>query len=252
MPSQSESLIDFLDALDIDRAVFAGNASATSELTYLAENHPERVAGVIYFTGLAVPWLKEHDSDPTRAFEMFRRASPGSAARAEIVLARSTYRPKFLQLDAAVIGVPALAFVARSGSMGNERGIGALALVGSPLMSDLRSLMSPSPVRDHLERLATDTAFRRQQLEQIQDSAARQYFFRLAEDSALQAEIRRYHEEMILPALLAGQDQVRRAFGDKLRLVRLDIPQVVGYEYRDSPDVLYPHVRQFLEELSAR
>ena len=252
VPSQSKSLIAFLDALDIDRAVFAGNSSATSELTYLAENHAERVAGVVYFTGLAVPWLSEHDSDATRAFEMFRRASPGSAAVAEIVQARSTYRPEFLQSAAAVIAVPALAFVAHSGATGSERGIGALALVGSPLMSDVREQMPPSPVRDHLHRLATDAAFRREQLKKIQDSVARQYFLRLAEDSTLQAEIHRYHEEVVLPALLAGQDQFVRAFGDKLRLVRLDIPQVIGYEYRDSPDLLYSHVRQFLQELSSR
>ena len=251
VPSQSESLIAFLDALDIERAVFAGNSSATSELTYLAEHHPERVAGVVYLTGLAVPWLSAHDSDPTRAFEMFRRASPGSAAVAEIVQARSTYRPKFLRLDTAVIEVPALAFVARSGAMGTERGVGALALVGSPLMREVRDQMPPSPVRDHLERLATDAAFRRQQLEQIQDSVARQYFLRLDEDSTLQAEVHRYHELVVLPALLAGQDQFMRAFGDMLRLVRLGIPQVIGYEYRDSPDLLYAHVRRFLDDLSA-
>lgn len=252
VPSQAETLIDFLDALAIDRAVFAGNASVTSELTYLAEHHPKRVAGVIYFTGLAVPWIEGDEADPTQAFEMFRRASPGSAEVAEIVRARSLYRPRFLRSDGAVITVPALAFVARSGRMGRERGVGALALVGSPLMSDVRDEMPPSPVRDHLERLATDEAFRLQQLEQIQDSVAREYFLRLAEDSTFQAEIRRYHEERILPAMLAGQDRFRRAFGDKLQLVRLDIPQVIGYEYRDSPELLEPHIRGFLEEVIAR
>jgi pimeloyl-ACP methyl ester carboxylesterase len=48
--------------LGVERAVFAGNASATAELTFLGEHHPDRVAGLIYFTGLAVPWLEEHDA----------------------------------------------------------------------------------------------------------------------------------------------------------------------------------------------
>jgi pimeloyl-ACP methyl ester carboxylesterase len=62
VPTQARSLVDLLDALGVERAVFAGNASATAELTFLGEHHPDRVAGLIYFTGLAVPWLEEHDA----------------------------------------------------------------------------------------------------------------------------------------------------------------------------------------------
>lgn len=250
VPSQAESLIGFLDALGIGRAVFAGNASATSELTFLAENHPERVAGVIYFSGLALPWLEEHDSDPTRAFEMFMRASPGGADMADRARARSAYRPLFLRTSGPVITVPALAFVARSGTTGNERGIGALALVGSPLMSEVRGEMAESPERDYLERLATDEEFRSRNLNQIQDSVAREYLLRLATDSVLQLEIFRYHQDVILPAMQAGQEQFVRAFGDNLKLVRLEVSHVIGYEYRNSPDLLYPHVRSFVDGLN--
>lgn len=250
VPSQGEALVGFLDALAIDRAVFAGNASATRELTYLAEHHPERVAGLIYFTGLALPWLDEHASDPTRAFEMFGRASPGDGRTADRVRARSGYRPEYIGLDRPAITVPALAFVARSGTMGQERGIGALALVGSPLMSEMRGGMPPSPVRDYLERLATDEAYRSEQIDQIRDPEAREYFRRLAADEALQAEVFRHHEEVILPAIRAGQEQFRRAFQD-LRLVRLDVSQVVGYEYRDAPELIEPHVQRFLRRWGA-
>jgi pimeloyl-ACP methyl ester carboxylesterase len=246
---QARSLVDFLDALGLERAVFAGNASATAELTFLGEHHADRVAGLIYFTGLAVPWLEEHDSDPTRAFEMFRRASPGAGAAAERERARKTYRPEHLHADRPTIPVPALAFVARSGTMANERGIGALALVGSPLMDDVRNQMPQSPVRDHLERLASDESYRTRQLEQIEDPEAREYFLRLAADPELQETMYRYHEDVVLPALRAAQERFRRAFADDLRLIRLDVDQVAGYEYRDSPELLEAHVRRFLTDL---
>lgn len=255
VPSQGKSLVDFLDALSIKHAVFAGNASVSSELSYLAENHPRRVAGVIYFIGLAVPWIDVHESDPTRAFEMFVRASPNySPDVADRVRGRSAYRPRFLQSSEPTITVPALAFVARSGTMGNERGIGALALVGSPLMSEVRAEMPPSPVKNHLQRLATDEAYRTQQLNQIQDSVAKEYFLRLATDDSLQVEVYRYHKNIILPAKIAAQKKFDQAFGDRdnLRVVRLDVSQVIGYEYRDSPDLLYSHIRRFLDELGGQ
>jgi imidazolonepropionase-like amidohydrolase/pimeloyl-ACP methyl ester carboxylesterase len=248
---QARSLVGFLDAMGIEQAVFAGNASATSELTYLAEHHPERVAGLVYLTGLAVPWVDAHESDPTRAFEMFMRANPGSGDEAARVRARREYRPEFVHGDRPPIGVPALAFVARSGTMGQEHAITALALVGSPLMREVRSQMPPSPVRDHLERLAADEAFRRRELEQIPDPAARAYFLRLAADDSLQAEVQRHHEETIRPAVLEGQEEFRRAFGEYLHLVRLNVEQVVGYEYRDAPELIEPHVRRFLERVNA-
>lgn len=47
-----------------------------------------------------------------------------------------------------------------------------------------------------------------------------------------------------------GQEQFRRAFGDDLRLVRLDASKVEGYEYSDVPGLIQPHVRRFLEEVS--
>jgi pimeloyl-ACP methyl ester carboxylesterase len=247
--TQARALVDFLDALGIERAVFAGNASATAELTFLGEHHPDRVAGLVYFTGLAVPWLEEHHADPTRAFEMFRRASPGAGDVAERVRARTEYRPEHADVDEQTIRVPALAFVARSGTKGSEQGIGALALVGSPLMDDVRSRMPPSPARDYLERLATDRDFRDQQLGQITDPEAREYFIRLADDAALQERILRYHEEVVEPALRAGQERFRRAFGENLQLVPLDLAQVVGYEYRDSPELIEPHIRRFLADL---
>ncbi|HUE76347.1 MAG TPA: alpha/beta fold hydrolase [Longimicrobiales bacterium] len=251
VPTQAESLVAFLDALGIERAVFAGNSGPTAELTYLAEHHPERVAGLIYLAGLAPLWLDDvRRSDPSGAEEMAFRAIYSDPADRDRLRLLFAYRPEFLKRDRPPIALPALAFVARSGTRGGERWVSALSLVGSPLLGELYREMPPSPWRDHLERLVAEEAYRLQELGQIADPAARAYLLRLAGDEALQAAVYRHHQEVIRPALLAGQEEFRRAFGDDLRLVRLHVPQVEGYEYRDAPELIEPHVRRFLEEVS--
>jgi hypothetical protein len=130
--------------------------------------------------------------------------------------------------------------------------IDALWLVGSPLLTPVYDEMPPSPWRDHVERLVADPAFRDHELGQIPDSAARAYLLRLAGDEAWQRALFRHHQEVVLPALVGAQEQFRRAFGPDLRVVRLDVTAVEGYEYRDSPDLIEGHVRSFLDEIGER
>lgn len=80
---------------------------------------------------------------------------------------------------------------------------------------------------------------------------AREYLLRLAIDNPLQAEFYRYHNEIIRPATVSAQKKFIHAFGDNLLLVKLNIPAVIGYEYRDSPDLLYPHITytRFIEQI---
>lgn len=248
--SQGDYLIGFADALGLDKAVFIGNASVSSELTYLAENYPDRVAGIVYLSGLAVPWLNVHSKDPNRAFEMFLQASPGNNDKKIIAQARSKYRPLFLEKDSLTIDVPALALVSKSGRIGNEKGVGALVLVGSPLMEDVREAMPDSPVRDYLDQLASDSTFRDAEIQKIQDSSAREYFVRLAVDQGLQKEVFDFHINQVYPATIEAQDQLKKAYGGNLKLVRLDVPQIIGYEYRDNPELIIEPIKGFLLQLS--
>jgi pimeloyl-ACP methyl ester carboxylesterase len=251
--AQARSLVDFLDALGIERAVFAGNSSPTVHLTYLAEHHPARVTGVIYLAGLLTPWLREvRDSDPAGAGLMATRASASDATARERREALFSYRPEFLAGDRPPIEVPALAFAGRSGTIGHERFSEPLALVGSSLMADFLAALPPSPFRDHFQRLIEDPAFRSESLRWIEDPEAREFLLRLADDPEMQAEVWRYQLEVAGPAVLAAQKRFARAFGDPLRIVRLDLPVVYGYEYRDSPEMIEPHIRRFLEEVRRR
>ncbi len=249
VPAQAERLIDFLDAVGIRQAVFAGNSAPGKEMTYLAEHHVERVAGLIYLAGPPT-FGSEHvvDSDPTEAYAMSDRGIYDAPAL-ERRRARRGYRPDYLRGGRPIIRVPALAFVDRGGT-GDGWGLSyALANVGSPrvayVVQDPRFTVEAA----HLRQLITDKAFRNEQLEAIPDSVARAYFQRLAEDDELQAEVQRYHQQVILPSVLALQQEFKHAFGDNLEVVQLDVPLVTGYAYRDAPDVIYPQIRLFLKKI---
>ena len=250
VPAQAERLIDFLDAVGIRQAVFAGNSAPGKEMTYLVEHHVERVAGLIYLAG-PPPFGSEEvvDSDPTGAYAMSDRGLYDAPAL-ERRRARRGYRSDYLRGGRPTLRVPALAFVDRGGT-GDGWGLSyALAKVGSARVASLVQDPGFTVEAAHLRRLITDKAFRNEQLEAIPDSVARAYFQRLAEDDELQAEVERYHEQVILPSILASQREFKLAFGDNLEVVRLDVPLVTGYAYRDAPDVIYPQIRLFLERVS--
>ncbi len=46
--TQAEDLLGLMDALEIERAVMVGRIPANQDMTWIAEHHPERVAGLIY------------------------------------------------------------------------------------------------------------------------------------------------------------------------------------------------------------
>ena len=247
--TQAESLIKFLDALGIEKAAFAGNSSPITYLTYIAEHHPDRVAGVIYLAGLMPMWLNDvHESDPTGAGAMVTRArtpDPNALKRSRIL---NLYRPQFLSADSPIIEVPAMEFTGRSGLIGYERFSWPLAIVGSPLLRDFHADLPPSPATDYLRRLVDVPAFRDEGLSALEDSAARAFLTRLAGDPDLQAGVWRYQQETVRPALIDGQKKFRRAF-NRIRIVPLDVSTIYGYEYRDNPELIEPHIQRFLDEI---
>jgi pimeloyl-ACP methyl ester carboxylesterase len=50
-----DDILDFMDALNIEKAIFAGHSFAGVELTYLTEKHPERVLKLIYLDAIYDP-----------------------------------------------------------------------------------------------------------------------------------------------------------------------------------------------------
>lgn len=253
--NQGDHLIAFAEALKIDKAVFIANSSASKELTYLAENYPDRLAGIIYLSGPAVPWLDVSTYDPYKASEMYGRASPVANSekndRKKITLTRQKYKPKHYTSDSIIIDIPALVFVAQNGRQGHEKGIAALVFAGSPLMEDVRKTFPPSPLKNHLDRVASDSLYRNKQFNEIHDSISRGYFFNLAVDTSLQRKVYNFHMENVYPATLEAQDKLMKAYGDNLKKVQLNVPQITGYEYRDTPKLIINPIKAFLIDLSS-
>jgi pimeloyl-ACP methyl ester carboxylesterase len=246
--AHAEDLLGFLDALEIERAVLAGNTDGSSRMTYLAEEHPERVAGLIYLAG---PPALDLVKDPASGYAMSLRRWGVSDGFAE----EPTHAFRYLH-EAAEISVPALTFMPPDDARELMNAIVTpLVEIGSPLMADLMDEMAramgdtPQPVVAFFSRLQTDATFRDAQLVSIDDPEARAYFQRLAADEGMQAEMVRYYAERIQPASVANWAAFRRAFGERLHVVELDVP---GWIYLMAPDLIEPHIRRFLDDVGAR
>jgi CubicO group peptidase (beta-lactamase class C family)/pimeloyl-ACP methyl ester carboxylesterase len=247
--AHAEDLLGFLDALGIQRAVLAGNTDGSFRMTYLAEEHPERVAGLIYLAGPPSPI--DLAKDPASGYAMSLRRWGVNDGFAE----EPTHAFRYFH-EAAEILVPALAFVPPEEARELEDAmVTPLLEIGSPLMADLVADMArrmgdtPNPLVAWLSRLQMDEAFRNQQLASIEDPEARAYFQRLAADEGMQAEMARYYAQRIQPANVANRAAFRRAFGERLRVVELDVP---GHVYVMAPALIEPYIRTFLDDVGAR
>ncbi|HUP19070.1 MAG TPA: serine hydrolase, partial [Gemmatimonadota bacterium] len=189
-------VIALLDSLGLERAVVA---HAWAEvLVYLAEQHPGRMAGLVFLAGMPQPALPAlWDADTTGTLEMVPRlaaswdgADPDEAMR---LLRERWYVAQHLRVDRA-IDIPALVFL-------NE---GEASSEGDRWETDLQ-----------YARWVADGELA------VPDSATRAYFLRLASDDAAQAEVRAVYRDLVAPAHHAANERFRRAFGDHLRLISL-------------------------------
>jgi parallel beta-helix repeat protein len=218
-------VIALLDALGLQRAVVA---HAWGEvLVYLAEQHPERVAGLIFLAGTPQPDLPAlWDADTTGMLLMVPRlissldgAAPDEGVRA---LREQWYAARYLRTDQR-IDVPALVLTTESEtSAAEDRWQGDVQYARRVSAGELS----------------------------VPDPATRAYFLRLASDEAAQAELQAVHRDLVAPAYRQASERFRRAFGQNLRLIPVE-SRAFGYGYREAPDLIEPHIRLFLEEVGA-
>ncbi|MFD2201256.1 alpha/beta fold hydrolase [Shivajiella indica] len=107
-----KDLLLFLDALGVEKAFFYGRFPGSQELTWIAEHHPDRVHGLIYFNN---PIVLVHCSD-LEVIEFFENISVFTPdfekeKLKRIMGSRAMYRPDFLTDKNLRIGVPALRFI---------------------------------------------------------------------------------------------------------------------------------------------
>jgi hypothetical protein len=89
------------------------------------------------------------------------------------------------------------------------------------------------------------------------DSVSRTFFERLAADDSMQAQVRTVWDTLFAPIMVETERRFLDGFGPNLHVARVDVPNVdgapvvTGYEYRDAPELVYPHIRRFLEGITA-
>ncbi|HUG38904.1 MAG TPA: alpha/beta fold hydrolase [Longimicrobiales bacterium] len=214
MATQSEDLLGLMDALGIRRAVLVGRQPANQDMTWIAEHHPERVAGLVYmgnplvFPDMRNPLVRTFEEMTWRSCDLGERSVP-------IVGPRAAWRPDFLHDEHARIDMPALRFV-------------------SPW--DTRTVA----LRVLPQIAATGVNSR------CDDEPRREYFAALAADEAQVAAIRQALEEAdLFPALDRAME---RAFGGNLRTEVDDLPKRDGWGA--THEFYEPHMRRFLEEVA--
>jgi pimeloyl-ACP methyl ester carboxylesterase len=223
-------ILALLDTLGIERAVLVANAYPARTLVHLAEHHPERLAGLVFLAPESQAGI-ETVEDPSGAMLIIGRGFLSTQGRDPDTAGQwdeeDLYLPAYLEADTATIAIPALTFVNLEGTRGLERSYYPL---------EVAELVASGALA-------------------VPDSAARTYFERLATDEAMEAEVRAAWDGTFVPVFRANERAFFRAFGNHLRVVRLDVPLmngvpvVTGYEYRDAPELIEPHIRRFLTDI---
>jgi imidazolonepropionase-like amidohydrolase/pimeloyl-ACP methyl ester carboxylesterase len=80
------------------------------------------------------------------------------------------------------------------------------------------------------------------------DSISREFYLKLASDEELQESVRILYRDFVAPRYRAVEHAFANAFGSGLTLAPVEATGI-GYGYRDAPDMIYPHIRRFLDEV---
>jgi pimeloyl-ACP methyl ester carboxylesterase len=206
--SNGEDVVAFMDALKIEKAIFAGRIPASMDMTWIAEHHPNRVAGLVYFD-FVYAYIDVQDSLVREYVEML--ATLACDLGLDVIrksMPRSSWRPHFLGKQEPSIKVPALWF--------SQEGL-------YPKMS--RELLT----FDMLVAEASTDKF------EACDPAAFAYFKKLAKDQALQKKVKEALEKTNnIPSLMAAFE---KAFDPKLKIVTVSQPT----QQFDSPEAYYKY-----------
>lgn len=211
--TQGDDIIRFLDALGIQKAVLVGRVPATQEMTWLAEHHPERLAGLVFNER---PMLLDLRDPEVREFnEAFWRGACDLGDRAiDIAGPRASWAPHFLSDTTRRIAVPSV-------------------LLTFPPMANMNAqLLMRVPMMASQPSCAAG----------VQD-----YYQALAADSVRLARLRTKVTAADRTAALA--EAMVRAFGEYLRTIPYTFTPGAAEDY---PEPWYQHTRAFVDELSAK
>ena len=211
--TQADDIVRFMDALGISTAVLVGRVPATQEMTWLAEHHPERLAGLVFVERPMT--IDVRDAEVREFNEAFWRGACDLGDRAvDITGARAGWAPHFLSDTTRRIAVPA-------------------ALLTIPPMANMMAqLITMVPMFASQPSCAPG----------VQD-----YYRALAADSVRLVRLRTKLTAANRTAEIT--EAMARAFGSNLETIEY---MVMPGAAQEVPEPWYQHTRAFLDALLAK
>lgn len=228
VPTNGEDVLGFMDALNLQKAVMVGRIPASQDMTWIAEHHPERVAGLVYWDFPFVTLIDLGDTLFRKFDEMLLTLAcdlyPHAIRKAG---QRSAWRPHFLQHSSAPIQVPAMWFALPD----------SLVNIGSREMMFFDQLMAGARQKDFT----------------LCDPEAANYFKALAQNDSLQQYLRTYFETT--KPFIRIIESFKKAFSPALTVIQEQQPPPEFYKDPDAywlkvtSDMRFRHMQEFLKTL---
>lgn len=110
--TQASDLIHWMDQLNIEKAVFFGRIAAAQDMTWIAENYPERVLGLIY-DGNPILIASCYDPELLKFAETWTSLGLDfdKEKQKKIILSRLPWKPEFLSKTNESLDIPTLRFL---------------------------------------------------------------------------------------------------------------------------------------------
>lgn len=229
--SHSKDVIAFMDALNIPKAVLVGRVPACMDMTWVAEHHPQRVAGLVYWN---YPYVPHHIKDSILSQYSQMMATMGcdqTWKTLQKVTARYSWEPNFLKAAPGSIAVPAISL-----HVFPEEGMPS---VERRFFQGAMMMATQAPT-------------------EICDSTAREYFIAVSKSPELKARIEKALEEADRSA--ASIEAFKKAFTPALQTVHIgELPAKYmtpeGMEkFWDEvgSDFYFKHMSAFIEKLKTQ
>ena len=222
--TQSVDAVAFMDALKLDKAIMIGRTPANMDITWIAEHHPNRLAGIIYignpylYLNLSDTLVQKYvEMEATQACDLGNDANKKS-------LPRSSWRPHFLFDAAKRIQIPAL-----------------IIIRPRQLSQPARELM----VFYNMMKYVKTEDFN------LCDKEAQEYYKNLSIDSFYQQKVKEALFKAYRTILM--NEAVERAFDSNLKTITIEFPINIKtaedynkYWLETLSDIYYDSIKSFI------